>query len=344
MRRFVLAFVLCSSLIACGKSNGGGDDQTSPDGPPAITGDKYSLSWGPVLVPAGQENTQCIVVQLSNTAAIKVHQIHNQLGDGSHHVIVYKDDDPAAVVNTTPTNCQPFAGALNLSGMIAPIMITQKKDDLLTLPDGVAYTLAPQQMMRIEMHYINTTDADIMAQETSDFYAADPATIQNEASILFIGSPDINIPASQTATVHQYFAPSRANLDLSTAQFFAITGHTHHLGTNVTVATKPTSGGASTMVYQPNPFVWSEPETVTHQPEFMVPTGGGFDFECDYNNTTTAPVKFGESANNEMCFFWAYYFPSKGSHVCVHSDSYGNVDICCPDAGPTLCNRLNTGN
>ena len=31
---------------------------------------------------------------------------------------------------------------------------------------------------------------------------------------------------------------------------------------------------------------------------------------------TAAPVRFGESANDEMCFFWAYYYPSHGTHVC----------------------------
>ena len=55
--------------------------------------------------------------------------------------------------------CQPFTGALNPCGMIAPLVISQKLDDLLTLPDGVAYSLAATQMVKVEMHYINSTDA-----------------------------------------------------------------------------------------------------------------------------------------------------------------------------------------
>jgi hypothetical protein len=36
-----------------------------------------------------------------------------------------------------------------------------------------------------------------------------------------------------------------------------------------------------------------------------------------------------------MCFFWAYYYPSTGSRVCMHTDKYqGGIDICCP--GPSL--------
>jgi len=40
-----------------------------------------------------------------------------------------------------------------------------------------------------------------------------------------------------------------------------------------------------------------------------------------------------------MCFFWAYYYPSQGSHVCFHTNQFGNVDVCCPDAGPQLIVR-----
>jgi hypothetical protein len=210
MRSFVLAIAL---LAACGTSPGTGDDDD--DTPP---GETYSLKWGPVMVQPGQENTQCVTLRLSNTTPIKVHEMHNKLGPGSHHLIVYKDDMSTAEV-TTPVNCEPFTGALNPSGMVAPVMITQRPDDPLTLPDGVAYTFAANQMIRIEMHFINGTDAPIQAEATADFIAADESTITDEANILFIGSPDINIPAGAMMTLEQIFTPSRAQLDLSGSKF-----------------------------------------------------------------------------------------------------------------------------
>src|SRR5262245_25770629 len=262
MRRVV--FFLSMFVMACGTNGGSsGDDQ-----PPPLEGDKYELHWGPVTAAPGQENTQCVTLRLSNTTAIKVHQMHNILGPGSHHLIVYKDDMDTAEV-TTPVNCQPFTGALNLSGMVAPMMITQRADDALTLPDGVAYTLAANQMIRIEMHFINGTDQPISAQATSEFYAAPDASIRDEANILFIGSPDISIPAGATMTLEEFFTPQRASLDLSGAKFFAITGHTHHLGTDMQVDLKTNPNATDkTNIYAPQPFVWSEPETTVHKPEF----------------------------------------------------------------------------
>jgi hypothetical protein len=324
MRRLVLAI---GSLVACGTS---GSSNVKP-------GDTFDLTWGPVTVSAGMEQTQCIWLRLGNTSAIKVHELHNVLSPSSHHLIVYKDDMDTTE-QTTPMPCQPFTGALNTSGMIAPLAITQKKDDLITLPDGVAYTLDPDQMVKLEMHYINASDSDEQAQATVTFSAADPGTIHDEASILFTGSPDINIPAQGMQTLHEFFTvPSY--VDLSASHIFAITGHEHHLGTGVTVNVAPGKTGPMMPVYDPMPFSWTEPATTTFATPFSVPTNGGFDFTCTWMNTTSAPVKFGESANDEMCFFWAYYYPSQGSKVCVHTDQYGGaagLDACCP-GDPQIC-------
>ena len=354
MRLIASALPFCI-LAACSNSGngGGGDAQGVADAPP-LTGDMYSLTWGPVTVAAGVESTQCVWLRLGNDAEIKVHQVHNTLSASSHHLIVYKDDMDTTE-QTTPMPCQPFTGALNTTGMIQPLIITQKKDDELTLPGGVAYTFAPHQMVKLEMHYINTTDVDQMASAQVNVFSADPAGIHDEAAVLFNGSPDIGTPGTSipagavpgsTGTVLHEFMTIPDYLDLSASHIFAITGHTHRHGIDMEVNTAPSKGGALTPVYKPNPFNWAEPETTIQVTPFSVPKGGGFDFTCAYDNTGGAAVKFGESANDEMCFFWAYYYPAivdstihSGSRVCIHTDQYGGtngIDACCP-GDPTIC-------
>ena len=325
---------------ATGPGPGPGSDAAPVDDPDNVLIADYGLTWGPVTVQPSVEQTQCVWLRLSNDAEIKVHQLHNVLSASSHHLIVYKDDMDTTE-QKTPVPCQPFSGALNTTGKIFPMMITQKHDDRLTLPHAVAYTLAPHQMIKIEMHYLNPGEAAAQATAAVTLSAADPLAIKDEANILFIGSPDIALAPNKMTEVHAFFNPGRAQLDLSTAKFFAITGHTHKLGLSVEVgiAEQPTS--PPTPVYAPDNFLWSEPETTTHKPEFMVDPAGGFDFTCRYFNNTASPVTFGESANDEMCFFWAYYYPSNGAHVCAHATYKGfGVDLCCPDAGPQLCSLL----
>jgi hypothetical protein len=190
------------------------------------------------------------------------------------------------------------------------------------------------------MHYINSTDSDQTVTATVDFFAADPSTIDYEASILFTGSPDVSIAPGETQTLHQFFMVPDY-LDLSDSKIFAITGHTHHLGTDVKVRVAPDKTGPMTEVYAPHPFSWSEPLTQTFGTPFKIPKDGGLDFECTWTNTTEQTVTFGESANDEMCFFWAYYYPSQGSKVCIHTERYGGangLNACCP--GDSLCSFI----
>lgn len=335
MHRIALA-ALAFVVVGCGDDEPGG-----PSGPPPLEGDLYAVNYGPIKVEPGQEDTQCMNLRLSNTSPIKVHQLRNRLSGGSHHLIVYKIDDPAIEETAAPYPCTPFAGALNPTGRAAPVMITQKVDDALTLPDRVAYTFAPNQMIRIEMHYINRSDVPIDVTATSEFYAVPDSAIDHEANILFIGTIDIELQPGVVTNIETYFTPRAANLDLSGAKFFAVTGHTHQHGRNVTVSLSTARGTAQQSIYAPAPFEWSEPETTTHQPEFSVPDGlqAGFNLKCQYHNTSNEVVKFGESANDEMCFFWAYYYPSKGAHVCVRSDRIG-IDACCPDLGEAFCSMF----
>jgi hypothetical protein len=327
-----------SLLVACGNDGTGGGDDAPPDAP-TLTGEKLSLTYPPFTVAPGAESTKCVWMRLPNTTEVKVHQLHNTLGSSSHHLIVYRDDMDTTE-QLTPVDCQAFTGALNTTGMISPIMITQRANDPLFLPDGVAYTFKPNQMIKLEMHYLNATDEPIEATASVDFYLADPSEIQHEANILFIGSPDIDIGPNQPFSLKQFFKVP-TYVDLSESKIFAITGHTHHFGTDVQVRVGPTKTGPFTSVYKPEPFLWSEPVTTTHKPEFSVPKEGGFEFECTYMNTSNQQIGFGESANDEMCFFWAYYYPSQGSKVCVHTDQYGGangLNVCCP--GDSLCSLI----
>ncbi|MDB4968803.1 MAG: hypothetical protein JWN44_4492 [Myxococcales bacterium] len=285
----------------------------------------FTAKFPELTVPAGMEKTQCVVVRLGNTDKVHIGQIHNVLGDASHHMIVYRVND--TVEQPAPFDCEPFVDTLDPTKG-SPLMITQRKDELLDLPAGVAYTLEANQMIRIEMHYINATAAALTLTATTTMITS--KSFHDEANFLFIGNPDIKIQPNSAFTL----GPTFFKLDQDTfgdAKFFAITGHEHHYGTNVTVqAAAGPDDTSGDKVYDVANWTWSEPTTVFHDPPFTIPANGGFKFTCEWENTSSNMVRFGESANNEMCFFWAYYYPSKGAYVCVHTAQQGGHDFCCP--------------
>ena len=314
-------------LVACSSS----DDEPEGPGDP-VYGTEWTVDWGPVTVAAGMEDTRCVVKRVGNDGPIHIGKMVNELGSASHHMVVYRLSEGEEVLEPQP--CTPFVDVLDPSRG-APLAVTQKESETITLPTGVAYTLAPDQLVRIEMHYINTSDADVEVSASTTLVEIPDEDFQYEADFLFIGNPDIEIAPHSDFTVGPSFLPLPE--DLADIHVFAITGHEHQWGTGVEVALAPAEAGPDEMVYAPDPFLWNEPETTYHAPALDIPSGAGFRFTCDYYNGSDATVDFGESANDEMCFFWAYYYPSKGAKVCAHSDQY-NVDLCCP--GSALCSYL----
>ena len=298
---------------------------------------EQSLTFGPVKIKSGQENTQCIQARLKNLDILRAHKIHNVLGEGSHHMIVYRTNDTQEKL--VPYDCQPFTDTLDPTKG-SPLMITQKHDEVLTLPDGVAFSLDPNQMIRLEVHFINATANDIDMTASTTFIPIEEKDFKFEAGLLFLGDPDINIPAMSTFTLGPVFLPLGKILPeiADNTKFFALTGHEHQWGTNVHIAVANDKNDPGTPLYEVPNWSWAEPATVTLDPEITLPSTGGFRFSCDWDNKSASQVKFGESANDEMCFFWAYYYPSKGAFVCAHTDKFGSYDLCCP--GQAICDQL----
>jgi hypothetical protein len=325
-----------SSGGASGGSSGGlpSVDSGPPDGDVSMTDSgngtqSYTVQFGPITVPPGVENTQCIIVNLNNPTPIHVGQIHDLLGQASHHMILYKiapaPDQP------TPFDCQPFQDTLNPS-QGNPLVISQKPDDLITLPQNVAFTLDANQTMRLEMHYINANPSQSATLVTTSTLTTIPdSQYKYDASFFFIGDPNINIPPMSKYSTGQVYFQLPTQYD--TSNIFAITGHEHHLGTEVQVWSASSSSDPGSLIYTSTS--WSDPPTTQFSPPLRVPTNGGFKFQCDWYNNTTSTVTFGESAqSNEMCFFWAYYWPSQGAQVCVALG--GGVSKCCPGI-PGIC-------
>jgi hypothetical protein len=335
-----------------GSSSGGGSGGSSGSGSSsgatvasdaAVDGDiiktdagdglqSYTVQFGPISVGASVEDTQCIVVRLGNPTPIHVGQIHDLLGNASHHMILYKVADTTE--QPTPFACQPFTDTLNPADG-NPLIISQKKDDTLTLPQGVAFTLDANQMVRLEMHYINAGTSPVSLTTTSTLTPIPDAEYMYDASFLFIGDIDIDIPAQSSFTLGPQFFQMPAQFN--TSNFFAMTGHEHQWGTEVQIwSATSASDSPGTPIYMNT--TWSDPVTTHFTPPFQVPAGGGFNYQCNWYNASTEPVGFGESANDEMCFFWAYYYPSQGASVCFQSSQFGGTAQCCP--GSPLCAEL----
>lgn len=274
--------------------------------PPVVATHSTGLSGWSMSPQA--EATKCVVKRLDNAGVLWVSQIRAELAKGSHHMIIYKSAETEE--RATPFNCDPFVETL--SGETFPLMITQIRNETLAFPNGVAFRFEPYQMVRLEAHFLNYFPETIEASGTVHFDGIAEGDVVSEANMLFYGAPDIDIPKGQSVTTPWYF------LDVMPGtRLFALTGHTHQYGTNVETRVAQGSGATGTQIYPGSePFDWAEAPLVTYDPPIEIGTGTGFKIRCSWNNTTNGNLYFGESANQEMCFIWAYYYPSQGYRIC----------------------------
>jgi hypothetical protein len=295
--------------------SGAGTGAVFDPGGPVTT---VTASMGPVTTQPGNELTECITVRLSNTEGAFVRRFRAALHEGSHHMIVYRSS--AAFESPTPTPCSGFSGLLSGDH---PIFIAQQAESELVLPTDasggrVALEIAPGQMVRIEMHYINTTGKaiDVTGSLHLDTVPLDTAVIQSD--LAFWGTQVINIAPSSEAVTNVQFNPALAD-----TKTFALTTHQHHLGTRMRVwyaddindtDEPPVADGKN----------WSDPPLELFDPPLEFPDSGdgetsskGFAYQCEWKNTTPFPVGFGEGFDDEMCFLWHYYYPSQGFQICM---------------------------
>ncbi len=306
-----------------------------PTTPPPIIETQTTSTGGWTLAP-GKEATKCVVQRLGNANELWVSQVRTTLAKGSHHLVVYVSDETEE--QTTPFNCTPFVETLR--GTTYPIMISQIREETLKFPSGVAFKFAPHQMVRIETHYLNYYADPITASSVIAFDAIEKEDVAAEGNMLFYGNPDFVIPKGGAP----YSTPWRWLSVLPGTHVFAVTGHTHQYGTNGEIAQSTSVDDPGMSLYPPAgaPYDWEEPPLTYFDPALGFDPDKGFRYRCTWENTSASDVDFGESANAEMCFLWAYYYPSQGYRICLSpGDIGGGVagdEVCCP--GSWVCDYI----
>jgi hypothetical protein len=294
--------------------SGGGDSASSVDTgvpPPPDAGpgsESVQTSIGPIPVGAGQEETVCITKRLTNPDPLVITNIQIALAPGSHHLIVYSVTDTQE--NLTPTPCSPFQGLA--IGNALPIVFANTSQVTWTFPSGVGFEVPAMQMVRIEAHYINPTASMIQGQGavTMQGWVESQAPPWQKANGLFVGTTQISIPPQATFSTGPQFQVGPAGTHL-----ISITTHQHRLGTRAQVWASAMPGDQATRIA--DDVNWSSPAWSHVMPQFDFNGTSGLTYQCDWNNSTSQTITFGESALQEMCFVGGYYYPATGFQLCI---------------------------
>jgi hypothetical protein len=288
-------------------------------------------------MPAQSEDENCVFVESPNDADVYLGTYHGRMRPYSHHLIVTLWDKlPDGVKLGEPTACNQFQGVgtrwllgsqdpqidLERGGAVVGAPKAQEGD-----PDYKLGTrLPPHQYLRIDMHYINSTDKPILREGWVYLQLVPKSDVKTTVDMITFFQGSINVPAGAknvTTKMAKCVAPTDRYIGL-------VTGHFHQNGTRFSVW-HDTAEGDHKLVYET--YDWENPGNAYYADRVKLPTvdhatnqwgaqsgylhvkkGEAISFQCEFDNPTDTTVKLGETGKDQMCNVFGMYYPSDGDN------------------------------
>ncbi len=301
-----LVALLAGHAIACAviepaPAGGGGETTTGTLSPLVRT-----LTWQ--QAPAS-EIVECHVFKLPNATPIELERIQFTFGAGSHHVHIYRSDEPE------PDGVADCTAGLSWPRW-RPVVGAQTNPLDWKLPDGLTMPLPPNAQLLVQVHWLNTTQARIDGRINLSFHPARKAG--SHVGVMFGINKQVDMQPGTSKRISAYCPLPDG------AQIIAMMGHFHTLGLSYSARVR----GAD----QPHDLgreIYRGLDENTLEFEDFVPPiaigpGQGLDFQCNYFNSKDIPVKWGpDTATQEHCNMAAYYHPAPddGDGFCIKEAS-----------------------
>ena len=267
--------------------------------PDAEVAETVTLTIAPFLVAAGDEVYMC--QQFANPFGkdADLVEMDGQMSTGSHHFFVFNMDPTTGRNTAAPFGPCPGAGL----EFHPYIYLSQQPNWNVTYPEeDMGYPLVAANGLMMNVHFLNATSSDMMAQATITIHAAKPGVVTKHVGNLFLNNQAISVPPTPKSSPQPYTA---GNVPVTTAyEIIQSWSHMHQWGLDFTA-----SLGSAAPFY--NETQWDSPPVVNHMPPIQVPAGTTINWTCQYYNDTGATLTFGDSARtNVMCIYFGMYYPS----------------------------------
>jgi hypothetical protein len=264
----------------------------------------FHVRFTPVDVPPGRDRLTCEYLELPNPTALDVSRFVVRARPRIHHVAIAaylgQDRDP-----------QYWSNGNLLDGIgcwvIGPPDMAQHTTGLLgavrtgayDIPAGYAVTLLPHQPISVVTHTFNRSRTERTTRVRLTVIPADPASVRHhleplDALALFFELP----PRQKTEHVADFVAPVDVNVTM-------LASHQHRFGTRVTVH-RVVDGVEAEQIYEN--LSWREPALTWLDPPVRLRAGDRLRVHCEWDNRSDVTLRFGGSANDEMCNIEGYVF------------------------------------
>jgi hypothetical protein len=177
----------------------------------------------------------------------------------------------------------------------------------LKFPSDAGQKLAKGTQLLVQLHLLNSSDQTAhgtVAVEMHRSLAKDPRPV----STYVFGTTDVHVPAKQASQL-------QADCEMKVpVQLIAAFPHMHLLGTGMRF-----EAGASADTMQPlfsrEPYSFDDQHV--ENVDIQLNPGDKTRVTCNYENTDSKEVTFGESTHNEMCFFIGFALDRDNLSYCL---------------------------
>lgn len=262
----------------------------------------FQLRTARFSVPVGEREI-CQAVRLPITKPVDIDRITVKMPKGptlaSHHFAMFlaDADAPNLPLDGPETNvgCVGAGGAL-----VSPILgfVQRVGGDVIRFPKGIGVRLLPSQVLLLNSHYVNVSDEPVELDVAVNFRKARRGSVTRHAKSFQLGTLDIAVPPGERANATAEW-PVPFPMELVWAS-----SHSHKHTESVDV--DAVVGGVVRPLVRTTSY--AEPDfTYYRPPELRLVPDDSIRWTCRYRNATDAPVTFGITADDEMCFAVGFF-------------------------------------
>jgi hypothetical protein len=297
-------------VAACGSTESLEVDPNDPlPPPPDGVGVQVATE---IEVQPGEEIWLCRVLDLPNERFFPINHAESVQNDGMHHMDLIATALATSDLEPGDYDCEDvYAQYPNLMEDGIIIYASQQKEQEIVLPAGTVANLLPHMRVMHEIHFVNPTDQPIKAFSKINAYEYKD-DFDKEIWGGAVRDLDINVPANTAQHVEWTRCVMNQDVDV-----LFLSTHTHALAKETVV--RRFDGQAATglgeILYTNTDWHAPHLKDLTQAP-LHVPAGSGFEFECNYENHSGAPVHWGFTAAEEMCQIALVYTPGEAKRHC----------------------------
>ena len=154
----------------------------------------------------GHEVTDCVFFPTPNDKDVYFNEYHSRMRPGSHHMLLYIQDNVVTETGKNgPVECT-FADQLasrNLFGAQTPKLDTVGNADGAPEGNGAAVKIPAHQQGVMQMHFINSGKTDILREGWANVVYIDKSKVtQLHDPIFFIAGYTMNVKMGDTTVIH----------------------------------------------------------------------------------------------------------------------------------------------